>query len=99
MARMTWRMADELLERVRRQVREQGRSLIAWVIAVLSAATDPAHADDEGQRVRKRLSAAGLLDLSDSGEQLRPGDAELARARAAAGRGTPLSTLVGEGRR
>ena len=98
MAEMTWRTSDELLERVRRQAREQGRSLNDWVTAVLSAATDPTH-DDEVQRVRERLSDAGLLDASDTGEQRRPGDVELARARAAAGRGTPLSTLVGEARR
>jgi hypothetical protein len=99
MARMTWRTSDELLERVRRQAREQGRSLNDWVTAVLSAATDPTHADGEVQRVRERLSAAGLLDPSDTGEQRRPGDVELARARAAAGRGAALSTLVGEARR
>jgi len=99
MAQMTWRTSDDLLERVRRQARERGRSLNDWVTAVLSAATDPALAGDEAQRVRERLSAAGLLDPSDTSQQRRPGDAEVDRARAAAGRGTPLSTLVGEGRR
>ena len=96
---MTWRTSDELLERVRRQARERGRSLNDWVTTVLSAATDPTHVGDEAQRVRERLSAAGLLDPSDTGQHRRPTDEEVARARAAAGRGTPLSTLVGEGRR
>lgn len=95
---MTWRTSDELLERVRRQAQGRGRSLNDWVTAVLSAATDPLHAGDEAQRVRERLSAAGLFDPPDTGEQRRPGDAELARARSAAGRGTPLGTLVDEGR-
>ena len=99
MAQMTWRTSVELLKRVRRLARDRGRSVNGWVTAVLFAATDPTYAADEAQRVRERLSVAGLYDPSDAGQQRRPSDAEVARARAAAGRGTPLSTLVGEGRR
>jgi hypothetical protein len=96
---MTWRTSDELLERVRRQARQRGRSLNDWVTAVLSAAADPAFAGDEAQQVRERLAAAGLLDPVESVARRRPADADVARARAAAGRGTPLSELVDEGRR
>ena len=99
MAQMTWRTSDEVLERVRRQAREHGRSLNDWVTAVLSAATDPSLAGDEAQRVRERLAAAGLLEPVQPVGRRRPADADVARARAAAGRGTPLSELVGEGRR
>jgi len=101
MAQMTWRTLDELLERVRRQARDRGRSLNEWVTAVLSAAADPSLTGDDAQRVRERLAAAGLLDTPQSPSRVprRPDDAELARARAAAGQGTPLSALVGDGRR
>jgi hypothetical protein len=59
---MTWRTSDELLDRVRRQAQQWGRSLSDWVTAVLSATTDPALAGDEAQRVRQRLATAGLLE-------------------------------------
>ena len=99
MAQMTWRTSDELLERVRRQAQQRGRSLNDWVSAVLAAATDPDLAGDEAQQVRERLAAAGLLDSVGTAVGRRPADADVVRARAAAGRGTPLSQLVGEGRR
>lgn len=96
---MTWRTSDELLERVRRQAQQRGRSLNDWVTAVLSAASDPALAGDEAQQVRERLAAAGLLDPVEPAARRRPAEGDVVRARAAAGRGTPLSQLVGEGRR
>lgn len=99
MAQMTWRTSDALLERVRRQAQQQGRSLNEWVTAVLSAATDPSLAGDEAQRVRERLAAAGLLDAIEPGPNRRPDRADVDRARIAAGRGVPVSDLVAEGRR
>ena len=99
MAQMTWRASDELLERVRRQAQQRGRSLNDWVTAVLSAATDPALTGDEAQRVRERLAAAGLLDDVEPVAHRRPAEADIARARAAAGQGAPVSDLVAEGRR
>jgi hypothetical protein len=99
MAQMTWRTSDELLERVKRQAQQRGRSLNDWVTAVLSAATDPTLSGDEAQRVRERLAAAGLLEPVEPVTHRRPAEAEVARARAAAGRGAPVSDLVAEGRR
>jgi hypothetical protein len=99
MAQMTWRTSEELLERVRHQAQQRGRSLNDWVTAVLSAATDPALTGDDAQRVRERLAAAGLLEPVEPLQQRRPAAADVARARAAAGRGTPLSDLVADGRR
>jgi plasmid stability protein len=99
MAQMTWRTSDDLLERVRRQAREHGRSLNDWVTVVLSAASDPSLAGDEAQRVRERLAAAGLLDPVTPTAGRRPDAADLARARSAAGQGTALSQMVSEGRR
>ena len=63
------------------------------------AATDPSLAGDEAQRVRERLAVAGLLDASEPGPHRRPDEAAVARARASAGRGVPVSDLVVDGRR
>ena len=95
---MTWRTTDELLERVRRQAAGQGRSLNDWVTAVLAAASDPATAGSEATQIRERLAHAGLLAATGPARR-RPDAARLARARAAAGRGTPVSDLVSDGRR
>lgn len=95
---MTWRASEELLERVRRQAQEQGRSLNDWVTTVLDAASDPATAGGEAHRVRERLARAGLLEPATATTARRPTPAQLKRARTAAGRGTPLSELVSDGR-
>ena len=98
---MTWRASEELLERVRRQACEQGRSLNDWVTVVLDAASDPATADGQAQRLRERLGRAGLLEVPDVTVPVgpaRPTPERLAAARAAAGRGTPLAQLVSDGR-
>jgi plasmid stability protein len=98
MAQMTWRTSDELLERVRAQAAQHGHSLNEWVTRVLDAVTDPSSAGDEAQQVRERLARAGLLESTTAVRQ-RPGKGQLARARAAAGRGTSLAQLVADGRR
>lgn len=94
---MTWRTSEELLERVRRQAAGQGRSLNDWVTTVLDAASDPDSASSEAQRVRERLAAAGLLAAVGPARR-RPDRRAVGAARAAAGRGTPLSDLVRDGR-
>ncbi len=96
---MTWRTSDELLERVRRQARTHGRSLNEWVTTVQSAASDPAYAGDEAQELRERLARAGVLDDPAPASRARPAPARLAKSRAAAGRGTPLSGIVSAYRR
>lgn len=95
---MTWRTTDELLERVRRQAHERGRSLNDWVSTVLDAATDPAHAGSEGAQVRERLARAGLLEVAPEIPAPAVDPAILAAARARAGEGTPLAELVAQGR-
>lgn len=94
---MTWRTSDELLERVRRQAQRQGRSLNDWVTTVLAAASDPSLAGSEAEQIRERLAQAGLLARTGPPRK-RPSAKRLSEARAAAGRGTPLSELVAEGR-
>jgi hypothetical protein len=94
---MTWRPSDELLERVRRAAERQGRSMNEYVSAVLDIATNPHLAGTEVSLLRERLDRAGLLAHADQRHR-RPPAEEVVRARAAAGRGTPLSTLISEDR-
>lgn len=96
---MTWRAPDDLLEQVRRQARQHGRSLNEWVTTVMSAASDPANASDEIEQVRERLARAGLLEVPSAGSPRRPDAGRVAAARARAGAGRPLSELVAEQRR
>lgn len=96
MTQVTWRAPDELVERVRRLAAEQGRSMNDLLTAVMAAATDPALAGNEAERVRERLAAAGLLVPAPRQPvpRRRPGREEFARARRAAGKGTSLAELV-----
>jgi Arc-like DNA binding domain len=94
---MTWRSDDELIERVRDAARANGRSMNDYVTAVLDAATNPDLAEGDAERLRARLQRAGLL-ASSVERRKRPSAAEVSRARAAAGRGTPLSELVARDR-
>jgi hypothetical protein len=94
---MTWRLDDELYDRVRHAARAWGWSVNEYVTRVMDAATDPSNAEGEVEQLRERLSRAGLL-VASSETRERPDPKAVARARKAAGRGVPLSQLVGEGR-
>ena len=97
MAQMTWRTTDERLARVRRAAEQRGRSMNDYVTAVLDAATDPNLGGTEAERLRERLASAGLL--AEVGvRRRRPSTRVTAQARAAAGKGTPLSDLVSQDR-
>ena len=94
MVQLTLRVPEALRDRVKSAADIQGMSVNAYAQAVLSAATDPAYAPDPASALRERLRAAGLLVevTPDDGEA--PDQVQLAAARRAAGRGTPLSGLV-----
>ena len=96
---MTWRVSDQLLEQVRRQAQQHGRSLNDWVTTVMSAASDPAHASGEAAQLRERLARAGLLEMPSGEAPPRPDAERVAAARARAGAGRPLSETVAEQRR
>lgn len=96
---MTLRVSDELLEQVRRRAGAEGRSMNDYVTRILEAAVNPDVADTEVQQIRERLARAGVLAEEDPARGRRPDRTELARARAEAGQGTPLSDLVSENRR
>jgi hypothetical protein len=97
MSQVTWRAEEELVRRVQLAAKQQGKSMNEYLTQVLDAATDPDLAGDEASRVRERLRRAGLL-WEGGAPRVRPDPEAVARARAAAGRGTQVSELVDDGR-
>lgn len=99
MAQLTIRLDEGLARAVKAQAEASGRSMNGWVAAVLAAAVDPELEDSEAARTRARLERAGLL--ATPSPRLRvsaPDRRRVARARKAAGKGTPPSRLVSDGR-
>ncbi len=97
-AQITVRADPELIERVRDDARQLNRSMNEHVVKLLEASTDPAHASDEHAEVRERLRRAGVLSEWPRlpADRWRPTQAQIDDARAAAGRGTPLSQIISE---
>jgi len=98
MKQVTLRLSEDLVDQLKAAAAASGNSLNGWVTVVLGAAVDPDLEDDETERVRARLRRAGLLVEEPRRSVKRPDEERLARARAAAGRGRPLSDFVSEGR-
>lgn len=94
------RLSDERGAAVKRLARSRGRSVNQTFDDLVGAATDPTLAGDEMQALRERLARAGFKVDHVWGEPVTPPTPDaLARARAEAGRGTPLSDIVSEQRR
>lgn len=98
MTQISLRLSDDLAQRVRQHAARAGSSVNAWITLVLGAAVDPELAGDEVERTRERLVRAGLL-ASPGRRSTRPDERRVAQARAAAGRGRPLGTIVVDDRR
>ncbi len=100
MRQLTLRIEEDLAQRLKTVAAQSGRSVNAYAGAVLRAAVDPELAGSEAERLRERLSRAGLLDDSQATTTARitpdPADVEAARKRS--GRGRALSDVVNEGR-
>src|SRR5687767_3112972 len=100
MQQFSVRLSDEHGAAVRRLAAARRRSINQTFEDLVAAATNPEHAGSELVALRERLNRAGLVfDVSVLPEAPAPSEQDLERARAAAGRGTPLSDLVSEGRR
>lgn len=94
---MSLRLPDRLAAQVRDRAARSGKSVNGWITLVLSAAVDPELAGSEVERIRDRLRLAGLLDEAEGGAR-KPDPGAVARARRAAGRGTPLAAIVTDDR-
>jgi hypothetical protein len=99
MRQLTLRVPEELAERLKYAARDRDESVNGYAVKVLSAAVDPDLAVDEITGLKERLARAGLLLSPELLPSDRPSARALGRARAAAGRGRPLSDFVAEGRR
>jgi predicted transcriptional regulator len=99
MAQLTIRLGDDLARQVKAHAEATGRSVNSWVVAILRASVDPELEDTEAARTRARLAQAGLLATpQERARGTRPDRRRVARARKAAGKGTPLSRIVEDGR-
>jgi uncharacterized protein (DUF1778 family) len=99
MRRLTLRVPDELAERLKRAAAGRKESVNDYAVEVLSAAVNPDRPGDEITDLKERPAQADLLLLPERLSTKRPSTRALVRARAAAGRGKPLSDFVTEGRR
>jgi len=99
MRQLTLRVPEELAERLKGAAHDRKESVNGYAVKVLSAAVDPELAGDEITGLKERLARAGLLLTPERLPTQRPSARALSRARAAAGRGRPLSDFVTEGRR
>ncbi|RFU21310.1 transcriptional regulator [Geodermatophilus marinus] len=93
MQQVTWRVRDDLLDRVRTIAGRHGWSVNEYLTRVLDAATDPDLAGEPYAQIRERLSLAGLL-APPGRVAVRPDAGQVAAARGRAGTGTPLSDTV-----
>jgi hypothetical protein len=97
MQQVTWRAPEGLLQRVRAVAARQGYSVNEFLTRVLDAATDPDLAGTEAERVRERLSQAGVL-VVPAPVSRRPDPHQVAEARRRAGAGASLADIVSRDR-
>ena len=98
MHQVSWRAADELVQRVRQVAAGRGESMNEFITRVLDAATDPDLAGGENDRLRERLRRAGLL-WEPEAPHVRPDRAAVSAAGRRAGSAGPhAADLVAEER-
>lgn len=94
MGQVSWRVDDELLDRVRHFAKANDMSVNSYISRVLSLATSEDEDSSDAVRMRQRLRAAGMLAAGQRSDARRVDDDELAQLRRLAGRGTPASDIV-----
>jgi hypothetical protein len=94
MAQITIRADEPLADAVRKQAADDGKSMNEAMLMLMRVYVDPDLAGTDAERIRARLKRAGLLASPIPTQAVAPDPAKLARARAAAGAGTPLSAHV-----
>ncbi|GAB3583784.1 hypothetical protein GCM10027445_58960 [Amycolatopsis endophytica] len=98
MSQVSWRAADELVQRVRQAAAQRGESMNEFITRVLDVATDPDLAGDENERLRERLRRGGLLWEPEAGVARPDPAAVAAAARRAGAAGPHAADLVAEER-
>jgi predicted transcriptional regulator len=98
MRQFSVRLSDDHAAAVKRLAQARGRSVNQTFEDLVVAATDPANASDAMSTLRERMLRAGLIYDVPVGVGVGPDASALELARAAAGRGTPLSQIVSEQR-
>jgi HicB family len=100
-ATLTIRVDENLAELAKQQALIEGVSLNQYASDLLRAALDPASAGTLVDSLRERLQRAGLTVVARSSQpsRPRPDASALVAAMEAAGKGTPLSDIVADGRR
>ncbi len=95
---ITLRASADFVVRVKQAAAAAGKSMNEYVTHLIEIAIDPSHATTEDERLVARLRAAGLLSENWGPPVERPDPELVAKAREAAGQGTPLSELVSRDR-
>lgn len=98
MRQFSVRLSDDHGAAIKRLAQARGRSVNQTFEDLVVAATDPGNAPDANAALRERLVRAGLIYDVPVAVGARPETSALDEARAAAGRGTPLSQIVSEQR-
>jgi hypothetical protein len=98
MSQLTIRADDDLVLRVKAAAQGLGRSMNDYVTSVLDAATNPDLAGNQADRLRERLSQAGLLVVPARLSGQRPSAKAVAEAGRRAAIGRTLADHVSDNR-
>jgi len=101
MTQIVVEVTDEQRARLEEAASVRGLRVDAWLaeVGLRAAERQAAPTVDQVERMRRELAEAGLLMEVPRLTRQPPDPERVARARAAAGRGKPLSDIVSEDRR
>ena len=99
MVQVTLRVDDDLAHQMKRIAAARGESVNAFASRVLSAAVDPEFAGTDADRLRERLTAAGLMSPATGPRAARPDPDFVREVQRAIKPGKSFSDYVPEDRR